>query len=280
MLLPMAVHAEDIDTEHVFGFMIGTDVGNVGEREFQSQTTGRFAKAGGSYRVLNHEFELEFVPVNNFRIEAGAAFALHDIGGVTGLDDRSQFTRQATQQATWQGFSLDLRYKFLDRRSAPVGLTFAMEGHIDRIDEITGLPARRYGADMTLAFERDLIPDISVAALNLIYQPEWTRFFGSGAAEQDSTIGASIGVMTKVTPSILLGGEVRYLRKYEGVGLDEFAGQAFFIGPTAYFQLSERARLTATWSFQAWGRPAGSAATLDLVSFERHQARLVFGLNF
>ena len=38
-LLPACVHAEGIDTEHLFGFMIGSDVGNVGEREFQSETT-------------------------------------------------------------------------------------------------------------------------------------------------------------------------------------------------------------------------------------------------
>ena len=62
--------------------------------------------------------------------------------------------------------------------------------------------------------------------------------------------------------------------------LDHPAGQAFYIGPTAYFQLSPRSRLTASWSIQAWGRPAGSGAALDLVNFERHQARLVFGVNF
>jgi hypothetical protein len=53
-----------------------------------------------------------------------------------------------------------------------------------------------------------------------------------------------------------------------------------FVGPTAYFQLSKRSRLTASWSVQAWGRPARSTASLDLVNFERHQARLVFGVNF
>ena len=43
-LYPLCAHGEGIDTEHMFGFMIGTDVGNVGEREFQSETTGRFGK--------------------------------------------------------------------------------------------------------------------------------------------------------------------------------------------------------------------------------------------
>src|SRR2546430_12900962 len=94
-LLPACVQAEDIDTEHIFGFMIGTDVGNVGEREFQSQTTGRFAKNGGNYRAVGQEFELELVPVKNFRIEVGGAFAAHDIRGVSGLEDR--------RQLAWQG---------------------------------------------------------------------------------------------------------------------------------------------------------------------------------
>jgi hypothetical protein len=86
--------------------------------------------------------------------------------------------------------------------------------------------------------------------------------------------------MAQLRPGFLLGGEARYLRKYEGIGLEELAGQALFVGPTAYFQLSKRSRLTASWSVQAWGRPAGSSASLDLVNFERQQARLVFGVNF
>ena len=125
-----------------------------------------------------------------------------------------------------------------------------------------------------------MIPGRAVATLNLGYQPEWTRFAGAPTEEQDSTLAVAFGVMARLRPGFLLGGEVRYFRRYDGIGLDELAGQALFVGPTAYFQLSERARLTANWSVQAWGRPAGSNATLDLVNFERHQAKVVFGVNF
>src|SRR3954468_4291917 len=83
-LLPAGLRAEGIDTEHIFGFMIGSDVGERGEREFQSQTTGRFARNGGRYRAGEQELELEIVPAQNFRIELGAAFASHDISGVPG----------------------------------------------------------------------------------------------------------------------------------------------------------------------------------------------------
>src|SRR6476620_8480352 len=89
-LLPAAGRAEGIDTEHLFGFMIGSDVGNVGEREFQSQTTGRFGKNAGTYRAAGQELELEFVPARNFRIEMGTSFAAHDINRVPGLEDRRQ----------------------------------------------------------------------------------------------------------------------------------------------------------------------------------------------
>jgi hypothetical protein len=151
----------------------------------------------------------------------------------------------------WQGVSVDLRYRFLDRDAAPLGLTFAVESHADRIDETTAAIVRNYGTEFTLAFDRDLIPNFAVAALNLIYQPEWTRVVGTGAAEQESTIGAAFGVMAQLRPGFFIGGEARYLRKYEGIGLQEFAGQALFLGPTAYLKLSERSRLTLAWSFQA-----------------------------
>ncbi len=271
-LLPGGVCAENIDTEHLFGFMIGTDIGNVGEREFQSQTSGRFARNGGNYRAIGQEFELEFVPVKDFRVELGASFASHYIRGVPNLEDR--------RQMAWEGVSVDLRYRFLDRDVAPFGFTVALETHANRIDETTAAVVRSYGTGLTLAFDRELIPNVAVAAVNLIYQPEWTRFIGSGAAEQESTIGAAFAVMMQARPGFFLGGEARYLRQYEGIGLRELAGQALFVGPTAYFQLSPSTRLTAAWSIQTWGRPAGSSAALDLVNFERHHARLIFGVNF
>jgi hypothetical protein len=272
-LAPARASAEEgFDTEHIFGFMIGTDVGNPGERELQSQTTGRFGKGGGTYRALAQEVEIEIVPLPNFRIEVGGTATLHDITGVPDIDDR--------RQLNFQGASLDLRYRLLDRERAPFGLTVAAELHGDRVDETTGAKGRMYGTDFKLAFDRELIPNFAIGALNLIYQPEWARFETTGLSEKSSTIGVALAGMVRVRPNMLLGGEVRYFRQYEGIGLGEFAGQALFVGPTAYFQLSERSRLTMSWSMQAWGRSAGSSANLDLVNFERHEARLVFGVNF
>jgi len=272
LLSPTCGVAEGIDTEHIYGFMIGSDVGDPGEREFQTTTTGRFSKQAGSYQAAAQEFELEFVPIKNFRIEVGTTFAAYDILSVPGLVDRAR--------AGWQGATLDLRYRFVDRETAPFGLTLALETQGNRFDDISGSRAQNYETGLTLALDRDLIPKLAVATLNLSYQPEWTHLAGVPTAEQDSTFGAALGVMAQLRPDLVLGGEARYVRRYRSIGPDELAGEAFFVGPTAYFQLSDRARLTASWSFQAWGRPAASGATLDLVNFERQQARLIFGFNF
>jgi hypothetical protein len=271
-LVPACVQAEGIDTEHLFGFTIGTDVGSKGEREFQSQTTGRFSKAGGGYRAINQELELELVPAENFRAEFGSSFTSYDISGVSGLQDR--------RQLDWQGVSLDLRYRLLDREKAPFGLTFALDSRANRFDEITAASARKYGTELTMALDRELIPNRLVTAFNLSYEPEWTHFLGTGATEQESTVGAAMAVMAQIRNGFLIGGEVRYFRKYDGIGLERLAGQALLVGPTAYVQLSDRSRITIAWSAQAWGRAAGSTAVLDLVNFERHQARLIFGVNF
>src|SRR3981081_1256641 len=118
-LLPGSVDAEGIDTEHLLGVLIGPEVGTVGEREFQSQTTGGFSRNDGRYRAISQELELEFVPARNFRIEIGTSFASHDINGVPDFEDR--------RQLAWQGVSVDFRYRFLDRDTAPLGLTFDVE---------------------------------------------------------------------------------------------------------------------------------------------------------
>jgi hypothetical protein len=86
--------------------------------------------------------------------------------------------------------------------------------------------------------------------------------------------------MARVYSDIFVGGEARYLRQYDGIALDAFAGQAYFIGPTVYAKLSERAWMTVAWSAQVAGNAATAAGSLDLVNFERHQVRLLFGISF
>src|SRR5581483_3490691 len=77
-----------IETEMMFGFLVGTDVGKVGEKEFESETTMGLGKRGGSYGALAQTLALEYIPLENLRVELGAILASHAISTVPGLDDQ------------------------------------------------------------------------------------------------------------------------------------------------------------------------------------------------
>ncbi|MGZ3350186.1 MAG: hypothetical protein ACXU89_14690 [Xanthobacteraceae bacterium] len=269
---PNGARCGTIETEHLFGFTIGSDVGDVGERELEGSVTGRFAKQNGTYAATTSTMSVEFVPMANLRTEFTGAVISYDIAGVSGLLDQ--------RYVAFGGFSADIRYRLLDRVTAPFGFAIGAEPHWGRADEITGEPANQYGVDFVAAADWEIVPDRVVAAFNLLYQPDTMRSKITGTWSEESTAGVAFALMAHVRSGIFVGGEARYLRKYDGAGLDTLAGQGFFIGPTIYFKLSEKAWLAAAWSAQAAGQATTSAGSLDLVNFERHQARLLFGVNF
>lgn len=61
--------ADEVDTEHMFGFITGSDIGQVGDKELESETTGRLGTRTGSYTALSHMLALEYTPVENVRLE-------------------------------------------------------------------------------------------------------------------------------------------------------------------------------------------------------------------
>jgi hypothetical protein len=141
--------AADIDTEHLFGFTTGSDVGSRGELEIESETTGGFGKQAGSYAALSHTFEAKFTPVDNFRVGLTTALAYFDITGVPGLGDR--------HQGGLEGFSLDLQYRLIEPEHGPFALTIIAEPRWGRFDDISGEPVTTHGGTLTLAMDRELI---------------------------------------------------------------------------------------------------------------------------
>ncbi len=271
-LVPAAARAEAIETEHLFGFTIGSDVGDVGERELEGSVTGRFSKQTGTYDAGSGTMSAEFVPLPNLRTEFTAVANSYGITGVSGLADQNY--------SAFGGLSVDIRYQLLDRASAPFGFAIGAEPHWGRADDITGEPVNQYGVDFVAAADWEIIRDRVVAAFNLLYQPDTMRSNLTGAWSQESTAGVALGVMAQVRPGIFVGGEARYLCQYDGIGLDALAGQGLFAGPTLYVKFSERAWMTLAWSAQVAGHATATAGSLDLVNFERRQARLLFGVNF
>ena len=264
--------ADKIDTEYLFGFLTGTDIGEPGEKEIENTTVGRFGKGTGSYRALSHTLALEYVPVENLRLEMGAIGGYHAISGVSDLDD--------LRRASFQGLSLEIRYRVLARERAAFGLTLLAEPHWARIDETSGQSANQYGADLAVLIDKELIPNRVVAAFNVLYAPEVAQSRVTGSWSRDATFGVGAGLMVQMVPGLFMGGEARYLRAYESLGWDGFAGHALFLGPNIFFKPAERWRVTATWAVQVAGRAVDESGGLDLTNFERHQIRLRIGYEF
>src|SRR5262249_43810872 len=118
------------------------------------------------------------------------------------------------------------------------------------------------------------------AALNILYEPEQTRLRGSGETLRESTLGIGAALAMQVMPNVFVGAEARSLRHYEGLGLNDFAGQALYLGPTPDATFAGRDLVSAAWNVQIWGAVAGSSGALDLVNFERHLLKLRGGVRF
>jgi hypothetical protein len=214
---------------------------------------------------------VKVLPFENFRVSANAALAYFGISGVPGLEDR--------QFATLQGLSFEVRYMLMDRHHAPFGLTIIAEPRWSRVDATSGETANGYGGMLTAAADRELIDDRLFVALNVLYESQATRFPLPDSWVYDSKIGISAALSARITSVLFLGGEVRYLRTYDGLGLGSFSGEGLFAGPTFYLQIAKGMALSGAWNMQIAGRsPAGGS--LELIHFERQQAKVRFNVNF
>ncbi|WP_407519140.1 hypothetical protein [Methylobacterium oryzisoli] len=262
----------DLDSEHLFGFTEGTDLGVPGELELEQETTGRIGKRGGTFRAFDPTLALKIPLSENFRVAPGLSFAAYDVARGAGLP--------SSVRGGFNGAFLETRARLLDRRTAPVGLTLSLVPSIGMRDSGTGLSARSHGLEASLLLDRELIPGRLVGALNVSYAFARTRPDGADAGELGSGLEVSGALAYRVLPSLFLGGEVRYLRAYDGLGLDRFAGEAVYLGPTLYASVSDHAWVSFTWGTQVAGRAVGEPGPLDLTGFDRHQARLRIGYSF
>jgi hypothetical protein len=267
-----AAQAAGVDTEHLFGFTEGSDIGGAGERELESDTTFRSGKNTGSFNTTASELEFKYTAFENFRISAAATLAYYDIGGVMDMDDR--------RQGSLQSLSLNARYRVLNRESAPFGMTVSFDPHWGFADETSGVPLRHFGWEGDLLFDRALVPNLLFGAINLHIDTDRAETTAGGGAEQQPTLGLFGALAGQAMPGVWIGGEARYLRAYEGAGLETFLGQALYLGPTLYAKLGQKAWLAAAFDVQARGRAVSTPGALDLVNFERYQANFRLGFDF
>jgi hypothetical protein len=287
----------ETETKYLFGFTTGSDIGLEGEKEVSAETTGRFGKRNGTFRAFEHKLEFEFTPTQFMQFEFGLLGTSHRIRDVPEFEDRNR--------SAFEGFSGEFRYLLIGRGpSSPFGLTFSVEPTYARIDDTTGERLQRLETEFKLSADTELVPNRLFLAFNALYEPEWVRPRFE-PFERESTLALSTALALRLTPDLAIGSELQYRRKYEGIGLRQFEGEALYLGPTLYLQLTKKAFLSAAWSTQIAGHEAvdrreraeaafealdageDPAATLpihhhrlDLKNFERHRAKLKVGFEF
>jgi hypothetical protein len=264
--------AKELETTHLFGFTLGSDTNDVGEREAESETTARFGKRMGSYSALSSSLGVKFVPFENFTVEPVVSMSRHDVSGLPGLDDR--------HQTAFEALSFEMRYRALDRTKAPFGLTFGLDPRWGRVDDLSGERVNSYAADFLVIADRELIPNRLFAAFNLIYSPEASQSRVTNTWEHQSGLTLSASTAVQIRPGVLIGLESRYLRAQDGMGLDRLMGQAVYLGPTFYARLNESYWVSAAWNIQVAGWSSADTGILDLTHFERHLVKFRLGRNF
>jgi hypothetical protein len=150
-------------TRSICSASCSADIGEVGEKEIQPVYLSRFEKRPGYYRVFSPQLEYEFVPIENLRLSPGVSFANYNISGVQGLDDRTQWVGQSA--------SFDARYRFIDRDRAGFGFAIDAEPSVSRVDETSGEQIQGYGTDISIIFDKELVPNQLMTAFNLVYSP-------------------------------------------------------------------------------------------------------------
>jgi hypothetical protein len=263
---------ETVETEDLFGFVEGTDIGRAGEREIEVDQALRYGKSGGTYQNDATTLQFKYTAFKDFRISTMATFAYYDISGVPGLMDMNR--------AALQSLSFDARFRMFDRERAPFGLALSFVPHWGFADETTGIPLKHFGWQGVLLADREWVPDKLVGAFNFEFDTDRTRLLPDGAVEQAPVLSFGAALAWQLRPGLWLGGETRYLRSYQGAALDVFSGQALYAGPTIYSEIGKNGWVSFALDFQLRGGAVGVPGALDLVNFERYQAMLRGGIVF
>jgi hypothetical protein len=272
LMFPSLAEAEDpasnapdaVDTEHIFGFAEGADIGEKGERELEITAYGIAGKSGQYAGVLN-ETALRYGVADSFRASIGVLTDYHSISGVPGLDDRHTLN-------VFSGVSSEFRWQFLNRASSPLDLTLSFEPQWQHIDDISGQNQQSYVLPVRILADMALIPEKTFITCNLNYTPTFARSGGNWPLQNPFEI--ILSASTATPGKGFLGVEIRQSALNQH---GFFSGRALFVGPSFFLKLSPAIVIKVAWEAQI---PAETGGRTDLVNYERQEIRAQFAWNF
>jgi hypothetical protein len=289
-------HADEhgIETESLYGFTLGSDTEHAGAKGVAIETVTRWGKRSDDYSAIGTKLEFAYGVTNDLSISLGLLGDYHSVkkkpatakavalDAINNGEDPDEAVRDGRVKSRFifNGFGGEMRYRFLDRKTSPFGMTLHLEPVITLSDEASGLRARKFGSENKLIFDQEVLSDRLFVSFNLLHEMEVVKEKSAEAWERASRVGASFAATYQVMPKVFLGGEVRYLRGYEGLGLKAYTGDGLYVGPTLYANLGDALWVSAAWNTLVGGHAKGVPGALNLDDFERHNLRIKVGMEF
>jgi hypothetical protein len=265
----------EIETENLFGFTSGTDIGQPGEKEIGWESVANFGRRDGKYFAAEHKLEFGYTPTDSIHLELGLIGVSTDIKNVTGFEDR--------RITTFGGVSGELRWLILNRGpGSPIGITLSVEPEFAWVDDGDGSRVRKVAAETKLAADTELVPNRLYLGFNVGYEPAVISPKNGDPTVHESSLNFSSALSFRVVPNVAIGAEVQYMRAYDmGIGLNHFTGDAVFVGPSLYIKLPNKTSLTFAWGRQVRGHSIDEPdQRLNLVDFSRDIGKFKFNFEF
>jgi hypothetical protein len=264
-----------VPNDDIFGFTTPTDIGNAGDTNFANENDGRFGKRGGRYDAVDSKLEFSRTLPGDWWIAGSFFSAYNHAQDVSGLMNVENFS--------FDGLSFEIEHRILSRSvNNPLAASISVEPRWGRIDPASGLVANSFGAAFKLFVDAVILPDKLFWAANLIWTPQtaqdptnrdhWTASSGTLA---------STALTYQISNRLFAGAEARYLSEYDGAWPTHNLGNAFYLGPTLLWRITDKISFNTTFQPQIFGQSKLTPGqNLDLDNFERAQFRAKLAVTF
>ncbi|MBS0640420.1 MAG: hypothetical protein JSS43_11145 [Proteobacteria bacterium] len=283
-----ASHGHGIETEDIFGFTLGSDTEQKGALLLELENVAGFGSRDQSYSSVNSKLQVTYGVTDWFSASLGIlggyyyikdrppGFSVTDTGATVPTD----YLYPQINNYRFAGIGGELRLNLLKRQDNVVGVTLHAEPSFRMADEVSGERGNGYGSENKLIIDRELVADRLFGAINVIYDFESFKAYDSPSTEKQSAFGLSGALTYQWAPGFFFGGEIRWLRAYDGMGLNTYQGQGVFLGPSMFWHFLDNAYLSAAFSWQVTGSVRDQASTINLVNFQRQQLKFKLVYEF
>jgi hypothetical protein len=278
----------------VFGFTTGSDVNDLRATSAALEYNGNYGTRFGKLNGHLLKAQVSYSPISC--VEIGPT--------IQGFSSNARFNTFGFDTRQYGG-TVEMKYKVLGRATHGVGLTITTEPGIfsrqykSGFADALGNPFQPRGnlvsnlARVLIDFE--LVKDRVYGAINLEHNAVWddpvSQSAGLGFAAPGyarfSNVNIRAALAYKVSDTFYVGVEGSHQRAYTGIFMKQELGNAWFAGPTFYWQATEKLALTGAYNYQFAGQTrdafnaiGASSKSVDLINFNRHLAKLKLAYSF